>query len=213
MKTLLTLLTCCIYSLSLTAQHNENIPLLEPDLNRGMNTMQALALRASATDYDTTALSLRDLSDLLWAANGVNRKETGKRTAPSAINAQDIDVYVFMKRGVYLYNPQKSLLEFITSGDHRMLVAGRQEIVAKAPVICVLVSDISKFRMGEESQKLIWSAEDAGIVSQNISIFCASVGLVTRPRSSMEQEKIRVLLNLKENQHLMLNNPVGYAKK
>jgi SagB-type dehydrogenase family enzyme len=214
MKTLLTLLTCCIYSLSLTAQQNENIALLEPDLKRGMNTMQALALRASATDYDTTALSLRDLSDLLWAANGINRKESGKRTAPSAINAQDIDIYVFMKQGVYLYNPQKNILEFLTMGDHRMLVAGRQEIVAKAPVICVLVSDISKFRMGEESQKkLIWGAEDAGIVSQNISIFCASVGLVTRPRSSMEQEKIRVLLNLKENQHLMLNNPVGYAKK
>jgi nitroreductase len=85
--------------------------------------------------------------------------------------------------------------------------------MAKAPVICVLVSDISRFRAGADSLKLIWAAEDAGIVSQNISLFCASIGLATRPRASMDQQKLREILKLKDTQHLMLNNPVSYRIK
>jgi len=94
-----------------------------------------------------------------------------------------------------------------------MLIAGRQVAVAKAPVICLLVSDISRFRAGEDSLKLVWAAIDAGIVSQNINIFCAATGLTTRPRASMNQEKLREVLQLTDTQHLMLNNPVSYRKK
>ena len=189
------------------------IVLNPPDLTRGLTVMKALSLRASERDFDTISLSLQDLSDLLWAANGINRPESGKRTAPSAINAQDIDVYVFIKSGVYLYNPDKHLLDFVISGDYRKLVAGRQENIAKAPVMCLLVSDISRFSRGEDSLKLVWAAEDAGIVSQNISIFCASVGLATVPRATMDSQKLREILKLKESQHLMLNNPVAYKKE
>ena len=189
------------------------IVLNHPDLTRGLTVMKALSLRASERDFDTISLSLQDLSDLLWAANGINRPESGKRTAPSAINAQDIDVYVFIKSGVYLYNPNKHLLDFIISGDYRKLVAGRQENIAKAPVMCLLVSDISRFSRGEDSLKLVWAAEDAGIVSQNISIFCASVGLATVPRATMDSQKLREILKLKDSQHLMLNNPVAYKKE
>jgi len=189
------------------------IVLNPPDLTRGLTVMKALSLRASERDFDTISLSLQDLSDLLWAANGINRPESGKRTAPSAINAQDIDVYVFIKSGVYLYNPNKHLLDFIISGDYRKLVAGRQENIAKAPVMCLLVSDISRFSRGEDSLKLVWASEDAGIVSQNISIFCASVGLATVPRATMDSQKLREILKLKESQHLMLNNPVAYKKE
>jgi SagB-type dehydrogenase family enzyme len=172
--------------------------------------MQALSLRASATEFNPAELEISDLSDLLWAANGVNRPDEGKRTAPSAMNAQDIDLYVFMKTAVYLYDAKQHTLLKTTDGDYRNLVVGQQEFVAKAPVICVLVSDISRFRSGEESTKLTWAAMDAGIVSQNISLFCASVGMKTRPRASMDQEKLRELLKLKDTQHLMLNHPVSY---
>jgi SagB-type dehydrogenase family enzyme len=201
-----------ILASSMFAQSTKTLLLNPPDITRGLPYMKALSLRASATEWDTTNLSLQDLSDLLWAANGVNRPEIGKRTAPSAMNAQDIDVYVFMKSGVYLYDAKKHLLELVIDNDYRSSIAGMQEAVAKAPVVCLLVSDISRFTAGEDSLRLFWAATDAGIVSQNISIFCASVGLATRPRASMDQQKLRQILNLKDSQHLMLNNPVSYKK-
>jgi SagB-type dehydrogenase family enzyme len=204
------IISLIVLSSNLLAQNT--IILSSPDLTRGLPVMKALSLRASEREFDTTSLSLKDLSDLLWAANGINRPEVGKRTAPSAINAQDIDVYVCMKSGVYLYNADKHVLNIVAPGDHRKLAAGSQEDVSKAPVICLMVSDISRFSRGEDSKKMVWAAEDAGIVSQNISIFCASVGFATVPRATMDQQKLRGVLQLKDSQHLMLNNPVSYKK-
>jgi SagB-type dehydrogenase family enzyme len=212
MKKIIILIWFTIFTSSLFAQGTKTIVLNPPDTTRGLPVMKALSLRASAKEFDTTRINLRDLSDLLWAANGVNRHESGKRTAPSALNAQDIDVYVFMKSGIYLYNAKKHLLEFIVDNDYRNLIADKQVNVAKAPLICLLVSDISRFASGKDSLKLVWAAEDAGIVSQNISLFCAAVGLATRPRAFMNQQKLLEILKLKDSQHLMLNNPVSYKK-
>jgi SagB-type dehydrogenase family enzyme len=174
--------------------------------------MKALAHRASATKYDTADLKLQDLSDLLWAANGVNRPASGKRTAPSAINAQDIDVFVFMKKGVFLYDATKHTLNLVAEGDNRISCAGKQEFETTPPLFCLLVSDISRFNRGNDSTRMVWAAEDAGIVSQNIAVFCASVGLATRPRASMDLKKLRELLKLKDSQYPILNNPVSYKK-
>jgi len=201
-----------ILSSTLFAQGLQTIVLNTPDLTRGFPVMKTLSLRASEKDFDTTMLKLQDLSDLLWAANGINRADVGKRTAPSAMNAQDIDVYVSIKSGFYLYDAKKHTLELVVEGDYRKLVADRQENFATAPVICLLVSDISRFRSGGDSLKVSWAAFDAGIVSQNISIFCASVGLGTRPRATMNQSELRKILKLKDSQRLMLNNPVSYKK-
>ncbi|HQN98681.1 MAG TPA: SagB/ThcOx family dehydrogenase [Bacteroidales bacterium] len=187
------------------------IQLNPPDLTRGRATMQALSLRASATQFDTTMLSLQDLSDVLWAANGINRPASGKRTSPSAMNAQDIDIYTFIRSGVYLYNPQKHALELVVNNDYRR-VFQRDEKSPLPPVILLLVSDISRFRTQDDSLKMMWGAMDAGIVSENISVFCASENLATRPRASMNQKKLRELLNLKDSQYLMLNHPVSYKK-
>ena len=208
------ILSICLTMLaaSLSAQDSKTIVLNPPDLNRGLSVMKALSARASATEFDTAALKLQDLSDLLWAANGVNRPESGKRTAPSARNAQDIDVYVCMQKGIYLYNATRHALELIAEGDYRKLAAGSQDYVTKAPVICLLVSDVSRFPSGDDSQRMVWAAEDAGIVSQNISVFCASLGLSTRCRASMDKENLGAVLKLKDSQHLMLNNPVSYKK-
>jgi SagB-type dehydrogenase family enzyme len=195
---------------SILAQSKEAIILDNPDTTRGLPVMQALSLRSSVTEWDTSGIHLLDLSDLLWAANGINRPEEGKRTAPSALNAQDIDIYVFLKNGAYIYNAQEHLLESVVEGDYRNLVAGSQEEVARAPVICLLVSDISRFRTGEDSLRLVWAAIDAGTVSQNISLFCSSTGLGTRPRATMDTERLRELLGLKNSQYPILNNPVTY---
>lgn len=187
------------------AQELAPIKLNDPDKSRGLAMMQALAVRASVREYSDQKLSLQDLSDLLWAANGVNRPEEGKRTAPSAMNSQECDIYVFLQEGIYFYNAFDLLLAPLRSGDYRPLTG-----VADAPVGLVLVSDISKFRSGEDSLKIVWAAMDAGIVSQNISLFCAATGLKTCPRAGLEREKIQEILALKSTQYLMLNHPVGY---
>ena len=210
-----TILYVCfaILSGSVIAQDLSPIVLNPPDLKRGLPVMEAFSLRASSSEFINTKLSLQDLSDLLWAANGVNRKENGKRTAPSAMNAQDIDVYAFAEEGVYLYDPKSHVLNPVTSGDQRALVAAKQVEFAKAAIILVLVSDISRFTSGDESSKLSWAAMDAGIVSENISIFCSGMGLNSRPRATMDLEKLKSLLQLKDSQHLILNNPVSYKKQ
>ena len=106
--------------------------------------MKALSDRHSDREYAAKELSLQDLSDLLWAANGINRPD-GKRTAPSALNKQDIDIYVIMKEGAYLYDAKANSLQPIAKGDHRAAVAGSQDFVKSAPVSLVLVSDLSRF--------------------------------------------------------------------
>ena len=191
-------------------QAPEKIKLNPPDLKKGLPVMQALEKRASATEFDTTMLRLQDLSDLMWAANGINRPENGKRTAPSARNSQDIDLYACLPYGTYLYEPKEHSLKLVAEGDHRPLAAGSQAHFAKAPVICLLVSDISRFQGSDDSVKLVWAAMDGGIVSQNIGIFCAGTGLKTRPRAWMEKDKLREALHLRETQHPILNNPVSY---
>lgn len=200
-------------SISVFSQEHGIILLNPPNITKGYPIMKALSLRASVKEFDTTDLNIQDMSDLLWAANGINRPESGKRTAPSARNSKDIDIYVFLKQGTYIYNPSKHFLKLIHSKDSRKLVSGKQENFAQAPVFCLIVSDISRFKHGSDSLKLEWAAMDAGIVSQNISLFCAGTKLLTRPRVSMEKDKLRTLLNLSESQYLMMNHPVSYAIK
>lgn len=206
------LIFLCLFILTalicIQAQELAPMKLNDPDKTRGLPVMQALSVRASVREWSDQKLSLQDLSDLLWAANGVNRPDERKRTAPSAQNAQDCDIYVFLQEGIYLYDAFQRMLNPIRAGDHRELI-GR----TTAPVILVLVSDISRFRAGEDSLRLTWAAMDAGIVSQNISVFCAATELKTRPRAGFNKEKLREILALKDSQYLMLNHPVGYAKK
>jgi nitroreductase len=193
---------------NLNAQDLKSIGLLTPDKNRGLAFMKALDVRASTREWSGQKLILQDLSDLLWAANGVNRPADGKRTASSAMNAQDIDIYAFMEEGIYLYDAQKHLLNPLVSGDYRSLPG-----LTEAPVTLVLITDISKFRAGTDSLKIGWANIDAGIVSQNISLFCAATGLKTRPKASFPgADKIKELLKLKPSQYILLNHPVGYAK-
>jgi SagB-type dehydrogenase family enzyme len=213
MKKYLFLIFLVITVNSLFAQAAKTIVLNPPDDDKGFSVLKSLSLRASAAEFDTSNIGLQDLSNLLWASNGINRPEEGKRTAPSAVNAQDIDVYVFMKTGAYIYDAKKHILELVADYDYRNIIADKQANVLNAPVICLLVSDISRFAFGNDSLKQVWAAEDAGIVSQNISLFCASAGLATRPRAFMNQQKLREVLDLKDSQHLMLNNPISYKKK
>ena len=213
MKKITLILSLLLLSCLIQAQEQTTIKLPAPDTTGGLPFMKALAERASVRDFDTTSPDMNIISNLLWAANGINRKESGKRTAPSAMNSQDVDVYLLTKQGAYLYNATAHSLELITGGDFRKLGAGRQESVAEAPLFCLLVSDLDRFKSGSDSLKAIWAAVDAGIVSQNISIYCSSAGLATVPRATMDMEKLREILKLKNSQRLILNHPVGFKKQ
>lgn len=208
MLAMITLITGAILG-----QAPQDIKLNAPDMERGLTIMKAFEKRSSATSFSSRELSLQDLSDLLWASNGINRPESGKRTAPTAVNAQDVDIYVLLKAGAYIYDAKTHTLKGIAAGDSRKLVSERQTNFANAPVMLVLVSEISRFRGDDNERKLSWAAMDAGIVSQNVSLFCAGAGLVTRPRASMDTGGLRKLLNLNSNQYPLLNNPVGYPNE
>lgn len=208
MKPLLLFLAVSIFTTTY-AQTDSIIVLNKPTEVKGKTVMEAFASRASVREFSSEELSLQDISDLLWAANGINRPTEGKRTAPTAMNSQDVDIYVVMKQGSYLYDAKNHKLILVDAADNRAMVAGTQKNFANAPLFCVMVSDISRFTRGDESQKMPWAAMDAAMVSQNINVYCAGVGLKTRPRVFMEVDNLRKALKLSATQHPMINNPVG----
>jgi hypothetical protein len=210
---------------ALVAAELQAIKLNAPNLKRGLPLMEALAVKASAREFSEKELSLQDLSDLLWAADGINRPAENKSTASSAMNAHDIRIYVFMKDGAFLYDAPKHELAPVLAGDFRSQLMMPMKtpaptpppppgtlVPANLPVQIILVSDSERFKFGTPELKYEWGALDAGIVSQNISLFCAATGLKTRPRASMDKAKIKELLKLADTQNIFLNHPVGYAK-
>ena len=202
-------LICLVLSATAFAA-DKVIKLPKPNLNRAGTVMKALSERHSAREYASKALSLADLSDLLWAANGINRPDSG--TAPSAMNKQDVDVYVILQEGSYLYDAKNHQLNLVAEGDHRGAVAGGQAFVKVAPVSLVLISDVSRLGDARKAQTQLMGAVDAGIVSQNISIFCSAAKLATVPRASMDAAQLKKVLKLKESQIPLMNHPVGYYK-
>jgi SagB-type dehydrogenase family enzyme len=210
-----------LISVDLSAQELQAIRLNPPDTTRGLPFMRALAVKASATEWSDRDLSLQDLSDLMWAANGLNRPGENKTTASSAMNAHDVDIYVFMKNGVFVYDYTNHQLAPVVRGDFRSDIIVRrasaaptdpQGARAEAAIEIVLISDADRFRSGTDETRYEYGAIDTGIISQNISLFCAATGLKTRPRASMNKERIREILRLKDTQHMFLNHPVGYAR-
>ena len=206
------LLLLCLFISVATFAADKVIPLPKPNLNRNSEVMEAFANRHSTREYAAKALTLNDLSDLLWAANGINRPEEGKRTAPSAMNKQDVDVYVVLPEGTYLYDAKAHQLNLVAEGDHRGAVAGGQAFVKSAPVSLLLVSDLSRLGDAKNTHTQLMGAVDAGIVSQNISIFCSAAKLATVPRASMDTAKLKSVLKLTDTQLPLMNHPVGYHK-
>ena len=206
------LLLLCLFISVATFAADKVIRLPKPNLNRNSEVMEAFANRHSTREYAAKALTLTDLSDLLWAANGINRPEEGKRTAPSAMNKQDVDVYVVLPEGTYLYDAKAHQLNLVAEGDHRGAVAGGQAFVKSAPVSLLLVSDLSRLGDAKNTHTQLMGAVDAGIVSQNISIFCSAAKLATVPRASKDTAKLKSVLKLTDTQLPLMNPPVGYHK-
>ena len=190
----------------------QDINLPTPRTDRAsMSVTAALATRHSVREYSPKALTEQELSDLCWAACGVTR-DADHRTAPSAMNRKEIRLFAFTADGVYEYDVTSNVLAQKAAGDHRSLVAGTkafsQDFAATAPVSLVMVIDFDVF--GSQDEKaLLMGCVDAGNVSENINLYCQSVGLCTVPRATMDTEGIRTLLGLTEKQLPVMNNPVG----
>ena len=182
-----------------------------PAKSLGKNVMEALWSRSSGTEFSDKMLSDQDLSNLLFAAIGVNRPSEGKITSPTARNFQEIRVFVFTAKGAFEYLNKENALKQVAKGDHRGLIADRQDWAKTAPVSLLIVADEKKFGSSDSHAKLAMGI-DAGIVSENVNLFCAGAGLVTRPRMTMDIPAIKKLLKLSDQETPLLNNPVGYAK-
>ncbi len=174
----------------------------------GMPLMEALAARRSSRDFDTSrSLDLQTLSDLLWAAWGINR--TKGRTAPSSHNRQEISLYVFLASGVYRYNQMEHSLEQLFEEDLRA-ATGTQPFVGQAPVEIALISDTTKIT-GKTPQGVIESTyADTGFICQNIYLFCASEGLATVARALIPKEELAARLQLPEGHIITLVQTVGF---
>lgn len=211
MKRFFLFVLICVMTFTMNAQELQTIKLNAPSKKGGATVMEAFLNRHSSREYSNKKLSIQDLSDLVWATIGINRQESGLRTAPSWRNFQDIDLYVCFPEGAYLYNAKENVLEPVIKGDFYPLIATIQPYVNDAPLVLLLVSDFSKI-VNDNNSPVFISALNAGIVSQNISLFCAGMNMITVPRGFMDKEELKKALKLKESQHIILNHPVGYAK-
>ena len=193
------------------ADEPKTIQLLTPQPGSGSPLMQLLWKRKSSREFSPKPLPVEVLSNLLWAGFGINRPD-GRRTAPSAMNRQDVDIYVILSDGTYLYDAKANQLKLIVAEDLRGL-AGTQPYVKEAPVNLIYVSDYAK--MGEKvpsELKILLSGAHAGFISQNVYLYCASEGLATVVRAFIDIPALSKAIKLRPEQKIILGQSVGYPK-
>ena len=181
----------------------QDINLPAPQTEGGLPLMQALSQRKTIRAFSTKELDLQVLSNLLWAANGFNRSD--KRTAPTARNAQELEIYVSLPNGWYWHDAKNNVLVQKGTEDIRALT-GPQDFVAGAPINIVIIADTGK-QASKDYQYL-----DAGYISQNIYLFCASEGLATVARGMVNREELSKAMNLPDHQVIVLAHTVGYPQ-
>ena len=195
----------------LLAQDLKPVALPAPQTSGGKPLMQALKERKSTRELTTEKLSPQVLSNLLWAGWGINR-EDGRRTAPSASNRQEIEIYAVMADGAYVYDAKGNALKPVAAGDLRK-VTGTVAYVAEAPLNLVYVADFSKMGNGDENNKNATSNANAGFIAQNVYLFCASEGLGAGVRGSVPKAELSKALILRPDQRIVFAQTVGHIKK
>jgi nitroreductase len=194
------------------AQPLSPISLPAPMTDGGKPLMSALKARSSAREFSADALAPQTLSNLLWAAWGINRPD-GRRTAPSASNRQEIEIYVTLPAGAYLWDAKANVLNPVAAGDHRA-ETGTQPFPATAPLNLVYVADMTKLtRPATDPQQMMNVGADAGFIAENVYLFCASEGLATVVRASVAKEALAKTLQLRDTQVIVLAQTVGFPKK
>lgn len=206
--------------MSMTAQVRE---LPAPSLQGGMPINEVMAKRHSVREFDPNReISDSTLGQLLWMAVGINRPDAApgrfgvpaNRCNPTALNWQEIRVFVFDKNGVWEYLPKEHALSLVKEGDNRALIAGTkefsQDFVLNAPMSIVFVGDMTKLPEDDRTQAMV--LVDAGIACENLNLACVSEGIATVPRATMDTAGISKLLGLTPRQLPLMNNPIGYSK-
>ena len=206
----------CFASSAMAAELSP-IKLLPPDMKAGKSLLQALSERQTSRSFSTKKLPIQILSNLLWAACGINRPDSGKRTAPSARNWQEVDVYVAMEEGLYLYNTKAHMLEPVLKSDLRKNTTGFLQpsrlSVAGAPLQLIYVADYTKMGFGvDEEDRIIYSSADTGFISQNVYLYCASEGLATGVRGMVDRDALSKEMKLRDKQKIILVQAVGYPQ-
>lgn len=190
---------------------NAAVPLPAPATTGATTLEAALKTRQSRREYDPRPLTEAELSGLLWAAWGINRPEQGKRTAPSAMNRQEIAVYVAKADGLFLYDAKAQGLVRINQVDLRA-ATGRQAYVGTAPVNLVYVADMSRVAGSTDEERVELAAVDTGCICQNVSLYCAAMDLATVVRASIDKPALAKAMGLAGNQRIVLAQSVGHGK-
>lgn len=185
------------------------VTLPEPDRTGGMPLMSALARRRSGREFAKTPIDTRQLSELLWAADGINRPDVQEHTAPSAMNAQEIDIYIALAEGLYRYDARAHALDLVAHSDARR-VTGLQEFVDVAPLDLVYVADYDRMFTIPPDRRREYAAICAGAIAQNVYLYCASTGLETVVRGLFDAAPLGEALGLGPHQHIVLTQTVGH---
>lgn len=192
------------------APKDASIELPKPTVTGGMPLYEALNNRQTQRKFSPQPLTEQQLSDLLWCAGGVNRPD-GKLTSPTARNAQEIDIYVFMESGVYLYVPKENILKLILPEDHRVEMSQRSKMPAEAPVTLLFFANYDKMGGFDEDARNFYGATDAGFVSQNVYLYCAANKLSTVVMGAIDRDFLNELIPVEGK--AILAQPVGYPVK
>jgi hypothetical protein len=187
------------------------IALPSPHRSGGMPLMEALQKRESRREFAPQALQEQTLSDLLWASAGINRPELAGRTAPSAMNSQEVQLYVALPQGLFRYEPTAHALHLEAATDVRR-VTGYQDFVDTAPLDLIYVADHSRMKLVPAAQREAYAFTAAGAMAQNVYLYCASAGLATVIRAWFDRHALSQAMGLEADQQLLLAQTVGIAK-
>ncbi len=200
-----------VFPLLALGQDLKIVQLPKPQTENGRPLMQVLRDRKTSREFSPEKLPPQVMSNLLWAAFGINRADSGRRTAPSAMNWQEIDIYVASAEGLFVYDAKAHRLKQILADDVRGQT-GTQPFVKDAPVDLVYVADLSKTGT-PSSDREMYVAADAGFIAQNVYLFCASEGLATVVRGSVDRPALAAVLHLRPDQKIILAQTVGYPRR
>ena len=201
-----------VFVLSAFCQELKPIQLPDPKLDSSKSLAQALKDRKTSREYSGDKLPEQTLSNLLWAAWGINRPDSGKRTAPSAVNWQETDLYVSTTQGMYLYDPKGNALIPVVPGDIRALTYTQVDRFKDAPLNLVYVADFQKMGDRKEEEKMVVAGMDTAFIAENVYLYCASENLPTCFRVSIDREKLGQALKLRPTQKIMGAQSVGLPK-
>jgi nitroreductase len=206
----LTAFCLALASVLVTADELKPIPLPSPQTEGGKPLMDALRERHTTREFKPDKLPPQMLANLLWAAFGINRPQTGQRTAPSAMNSQELDIYAALPEGLFLYDAKSQQLTPILAGDIRSK-AGGQDTFRQAPVTLIYVADLPRLAKAKPETRPFYAGFDAGCVCQNVYLYCASEGLATVVHD-LDRASLATAMKIKLDQQIVLAQAVGFPK-